>query len=126
MAWSFVIGGLAVGVAGAALVAISQNEIENRRGTLAQTCMSFSGPDTCGVANARMGDQAAAQTAENDIVTWKGVRLGAEIGVGVGAALAVTGVVLKLVGSGAPAVSAMVVPDRDGRASFAAAWRIRF
>src|SRR5262249_17957696 len=89
-AWSLLVGGLAVSFAGAALVAISQNEIEDRRTTLEQACMTFSGPDTCKVAKAHAGDQAAAQTAENDIVTWKGVRLGAEIGIGVGAALAVT------------------------------------
>jgi hypothetical protein len=123
-AWALVAGGLAVAVAGGALIWVSQGKIDDNRATLGRTCLNPPVGDTCAVSLSGM--QGAAQSAEDAIATWKAVRLGSWIGVGVGAAMAVTGVALKLGGSGGPPVTALVVPDRDGRATLAVAWRVRF
>ena len=126
-AWPLVVGGAVVAVAGVVLVAVSQGKIEDSRMTLMGACMAYSAPDTCKTAKPGTGEQATAQTAVNDILTWKSVRLGAAIGAGFGAAVAVTGVVLKLVGSGArPPLTATLVTDRDGRPSVGVAWSLRF
>jgi hypothetical protein len=80
--------------------------------------------DVC--KTAQSGKVNEAQSAEDAVTTWKGVRVGSWIGLGVGVAAAGTGVVLKLAGGGGPAVTALVVPDRDGRPTLAVGWRLRF
>jgi hypothetical protein len=125
-AWSLLIGGLVVSVAGGVFVAVSQSKIEENRTALMNACMTYSAADTCMYAKQGTDKQEAAQTAANDIVTWKGARLAAEIGLGVGVAVAVSGVVVKLVGGGAPPVTAALMLDRDGRPALGAAWRLRF
>jgi hypothetical protein len=122
-AWPLVAIGLTVAVAGGVLIWVSQRKIDDNRTQLSSTCSVQVG-DTCQTAINTM--RVAAQSAEDAIATWKAVRLGSFIGLGVGAAMAVTGVALKLGGGGGPPVTALVVPDRDGRPSFAVAWRRRF
>jgi hypothetical protein len=123
-AWPLVAVGLTVAVAGGVLVWVSQGKIDDNRANLGKTCDGAPVDDTC--ARAIYGMQGAAQAAQDAIATWKAVRLGSFIGLGVGAAVAVTGVALKLGGGGGPPVTALIVPDRDGRATLAVAWRLRF
>jgi hypothetical protein len=123
-AWPLVVGGLAVTVAGGVLIWVSQGKIDDNRTRLTATCDGPPVDDTCAVAV--NGMRGAAQAAQDAIATWKAVRLGSWIGLGVGAAAAVTGVALKLGGGGGPPVTALIVPDRDGRATLAVAWRLRF
>jgi hypothetical protein len=123
-AWSLIVSGLAVAVAAAVFVPVSQGKIDDNRTTLAATCNAPPVDDVC--ATAMNGKRDAAQSSENAIATWKAVRVGAWIGFGVGAAAAVTGAVLKLSGGGTPQVTALVVPAGDRRPTIAVAWGLRF
>lgn len=123
-AWSLIVSGLAVAVAAAVFVPVSQGKIDDNRTTLAATCNAPPVDDVC--ATAMNGKRDAAQSSENAIATWKAVRVGAWIGFGVGAAAAVTGAVLKLSGGGTPQVTALVVPAGDCRPTIAVAWGLRF
>ena len=123
-AWSLIVSGLAVAVAAAVFAPVSQGKIDDNRTMLAATCNAAPVDDVCAIA--MNGKRDAAQSSENAIATWKAVRVGAWIGLGVGAAAAVTGVVLKLSGGGASQVTALVVPDGDRGPTIAVGWRLRF
>jgi hypothetical protein len=123
-AWPLIVGGAAVAVAAAVLIPVSQGRIDDNRSTLAATCNAPPVNDVC--ATAMNGKQGAAQSSEDAIATWKAARLGAWIGLGVGAAAAVTGLVLKLAEGGTPHVTALLVPDGGGRPTLAVAWGLRF
>ena len=123
-AWPLIVGGLAVAVAAAVLVPISQGRIDDNRSALAATCAAPPVDDVC--MTALGGKRDAAQSSEDAIATWKAARLGAWIGLGAGAAAAVTGLVLKLGGGGAPRLTALLAPDSAGRPTMAVAWSVRF
>jgi hypothetical protein len=123
-AWPLIVGGVAVAVGAAVLLPISQGRIDDSRSTLAATCNAPPIDDVC--ATAMTGQRNAAQSSEDAIATWKAARIGAWIGLGVGAAVAVTGVLLKVTGGRAPNVTALLVPAADGRPTIAVTWGLRF
>jgi hypothetical protein len=91
--WTLVGTGLGVGI-GAAVLGGVAIQLKNQRESDLSTydCTKLNGPDACTTPATNQRD--AAQAAVNDIATWKAVSAGAWVGVGVGAATAVTGAVL--------------------------------
>jgi hypothetical protein len=91
LAWTLLGGGALLVAGGAVLVPVASSRIGDHRNDLASNCDQLSGEDAC--AHAKPNGQTAAQTAADGIATWKAVRTGAFVGLGVGAATLVAGVV---------------------------------
>jgi len=91
------LGGGAVTLASAILIPVSNGSINDSRAELEQSCEVRSGLDDC--VHPNPGETARAQAAVNDIATWKAVRVGAWVGLGLGVAATVSGVVLLLQGT---------------------------
>ena len=123
-AWPLIVGGAAVAVAAAVLIPVSQGRIDDNRSTLAATCNAPPVDDVC--ATAMNGKREAAQSAEDALATWKAARIGAWIELGVGAAAAIREVLLKVRGGGPPHVTALLVPEANGRPTIASTWGLRF
>ena len=85
--------GAAVAVAAAVLVPVSGGRVDSSRTALAGECVDAVVNDQC---LAKPGHREQAQSYSDDIATWKNVRTGAWVGVGVGLAAVVAGVVLRL------------------------------
>lgn len=115
LAWSLAIGGGVTALVGTGLVIGSSATIESRRDRLADLCAVPSGEDEC--TTAEPGKRADAQSEVDAIATWKAVRIGGWVGVGVGLVAAATGIVL-LAGSSESREHAqwVVVPTRGGAA----------
>jgi hypothetical protein len=123
-AWPLIITGAVIAAGAAVLIPVSGGRIDDDRSALAAECTTPPTGDVCAVAY--NGQRAAAQSHEDGIATWKGVRLGAWIGLGVGVATLGTGLVLKLREPAAPPITPALVLDAGGRPSVALAWRFRF
>jgi hypothetical protein len=114
LGWVLLGGGALVALGGGAFVPLASSKIDDHRQDLALNCDQLNGEDAC--AHAKPNGQTAAQNAADGIATWKAVRTGAFIGLGVGAAAVVAGViVLAAAPRDRPAhVSADVVPMYGG------------
>lgn len=93
-AWALLIGGAGTAVLGGAFAIGASSSIDTRRERLAELCAVQHDPDEC--TSAEPGQRDAAQSEVDAIATWKAVRIGGYIGLGVGAAAAGTGLVLLL------------------------------
>jgi hypothetical protein len=123
-AWPLMIGGAAVAIAAAVLLPVSRGQIDDDRAALAAECSVLPTGDVCEFA--WNGQGAAAQSHEDGIATWKAVRLGAWIGLGVGLATVATGLVLKIREPRSMPPMPALLPDGAGRAMPALAWSLRF
>jgi hypothetical protein len=115
-AW-LIVTGLVVAAAGGVMVAVSNNQLQDLRTDLVKRCNIPDGPDAC--TQAKMNEQGAATTDVDGIASWKAVRIGAWVGVGVGAAVAGAGVIIGLLGNSREGVASGGAP-RDG--ALAARW----
>jgi hypothetical protein len=79
---------------GAVLVPVANAQIKGRRSDLQQQCDVLDGSDAC--SNAKAGQVDAAQDSVDGIASWKAIRTGAWVGIGVGVAAAATGALLML------------------------------
>ena len=119
--------GAVVGVAAAVLWPVSQSRINSERSTLADNCIDPVVNDAC---TALPGHGAAGQTASDSIATWKAVRIGAAVGVGVGV-VAVAGGLLLRYRDGMDAATAsprpaLVLEQEGGRLRLGLAWTLQF
>lgn len=94
LAWTLLIAGGGTAVIGLGFVIGASSSIDTRRERLAELCADPDGEDGC--TTAQPGQREAAQSEVDSIATWKAVRIGGWVGLGVGAAAAGTGLVLLL------------------------------
>ncbi|HEY2408357.1 MAG TPA: hypothetical protein VGI10_20260, partial [Polyangiaceae bacterium] len=92
--WVLLVSGGAVLTAGVVLIPIAQSKLGDARAELTGLCLVRAGSDAC--TTPQTGQRGAAQTQVDRIATWKAWRAGAWAGVGTGAALATTGLLLVL------------------------------
>ncbi|HEY4157184.1 MAG TPA: hypothetical protein VGM29_03770 [Polyangiaceae bacterium] len=92
--WVLLVSGGAVLTAGVVLLPVAQGKLGDARGELAGLCLVRAGSDAC--TTPQTGQRDAAQSQVDRIATWKAWRAGAWAGVGTGAALATTGLLLVL------------------------------
>jgi hypothetical protein len=97
LAWTLVIAGGATAAVGLGVVIGASSSIDTRRERLARLCAVPNGEDGC--TSAQPGQREAAQSEVDSIATWKALRIGGWVGLGVGAVAAGTGLVLLLGGS---------------------------
>jgi hypothetical protein len=95
--WWLAGAGAAIAVAAAVLVPVSGSRVDSSRTALAGECVDLVVNDQC---LAKPGHREQAQSYADDIATWKNVRTGAWVGVGVGLAAVVAGAVLRLSDTG--------------------------
>jgi hypothetical protein len=108
------------------LLPVSSSHISDDRAALAKECMNgVVMNDWC---TALPGHGPAAQSLADSIATWKGIQLGAKIGIGVGVATVVTGVIVRYrdgADSG-PARPTVVIQQDGGRLQLGLGWALRF
>lgn len=97
-AWPLVIGGGGVALAGTLTALLASSSLSSHRDTLSSLCAVPNGTDQCTLA--KTGQRAAAQDEVDAIATQKAVRIGGFVGLGVGAAAAITGVTLLVTSKG--------------------------
>jgi hypothetical protein len=96
LGWSLMVaGGVIVVVAGAGLI-VSSGGLSSRRDSLAEHCSIFKVGDTDQCKTPKTGQEAAAQSDNDAIATWKGVRTASFITGGVGLMIFGVGVVRLL------------------------------
>jgi len=117
--------GVVVAAVSVALIPISSGRIADDREALVNECEPPVMNDTCTALN---GHKAAAQSLSDSIATWKAVRTGAYIGIGVGVVTAATGLILRNSDQATAATGARpaLVIDRDGHFTAGLAWTYRF
>jgi hypothetical protein len=118
--------GVVLTAAAVALIPVSSGRVDDNRKALASECVDAVVNDTC---MAMAGHRDAAQSYSDAIATWKAVRTGAWVGVGVGLVTAGAGLILRHHDQSAAAGGARptVVVDRDGgRLTLGLAWTTRF
>jgi hypothetical protein len=116
--------GVVVTVVSVALIPISSGRIEDDRKALVNECATLVMNDTCMALN---GHREAAQSLSDSIATWKAVRTGAYVGIGVGLATVATGLILRNADQTAAAgARPALVIDRDGHFTLGLAWTYRF
>jgi hypothetical protein len=99
------------------MVAVANRQLDDLRSDLAAHCDSQMGTDACYVAKPGPDMQAQAKSDVDGIASWKAVRLGAWIGLGVGAAVTSAGILVAIFGGGREdgQVAAAGAPARPGR-----------
>ena len=113
LGWALLASGGGVAVAGTVVVLASGATLSSRRDRLAELCAVPNGRDDC--TQAAPGRRAEAQDEVDSIATWKAVRVGGWIGVGLGVAAASTGGVLLLTAPQASTTARVVAtPTRGG------------
>ena len=90
--WWLASAGAAVAAVAVALIPISSGRIEDDRKALVDECATPVLNDTCMALN---GHREAAQSLSDSIATWKTVRTGAWVGIGVGLATVGAGLILR-------------------------------
>src|SRR5499427_2291204 len=104
--------GATVAIAAAILLPVSSSQIDTNRGKLMGECATVVMNDTC---MAIVGHGPAAQSYADSIATWKAIRTGAYVGVGVGLAAVAGGLLLRWHdGSETPAARPALVLDGQG------------
>jgi hypothetical protein len=122
--WIASIGAI-VAIGAAVMIPVSSGRIDNDRAELAKHCMTLLLNDSC---TAKAGEQPAAQSLSDSIATWKAVELGAKIGVGVGLATVVLGIIVRYRdgAEAAPPQATLLLDQQDGRLRLGLAWALRF
>jgi hypothetical protein len=123
--WWVASAGVVVAAVSVALIPISSGRIEDDRQKLVGECVPPVVNDTC---TAMTGHREQAQSLSDSIATWKAVRTGAWIGVGLGVATVATGLILRNSDQTTAAAAARpaLVIDRDGHFTLGLAWTCRF
>jgi hypothetical protein len=96
-AW-LIVTGLVVAAAGGVMVRVSNDKLQELRDDLRNHCHTLAGTDACAEGNPGPTEHDIATSDVDGIATWKGVRIGAWIGLGVGAAVTTAGVIIALLG----------------------------
>jgi hypothetical protein len=106
LGWSLVVGGGALLVASGVGLIISSSGLGSRRDSLAKHCdvPTTDDPDQCKTPKAN--EEAAAQSDNDAIATWKGVRTASFVTGGVGLMIVGVGVVRLLTAPSPPRASA--------------------
>jgi uncharacterized membrane protein len=117
--------GITIAIAAAILLPVSSSQIDSDRNALPDKCYTVVVNDAC-LANPGQG--AAVQSLVDSIATWKAIRTGAYVGLGVGAAAVVGGIILRVHdGAVARTARATLVIDREGGPlQLGLAWTLRF
>lgn len=123
--WWLASAGVVVAAVAVALIPISSGRITDDRTALASECATPVLNDTCMALN---GHREAAQSLSDSIATWKAVRTGAWVGIGVGLATVGAGLILRHSDQTTAAAGARpaLVIDRDGHFTLGLAWTYRF
>jgi hypothetical protein len=122
--WWLTGAGVVLTAVAVALIPISGSHIDDNRKALAGECVDAVVNDTC---MAIAGHREAAQSYSDSIATWKAVRTGAWIGVGVGVATIATGLILRTHDRSAAGPRPALVLDHDGgHLTLGLAWAYRF
>lgn len=123
--WWVASAGLVVAAVAVALIPISSGRIDDDRKALVGECATPVMNDTC---MAMIGHREAAQSLSDSIATWKAVRTGAWVGIGVGLTTVAVGLILRHNDQSAAAAGARpaLVIDRDGHFTLGLAWTYRF
>jgi hypothetical protein len=125
--WWLAGAGAVVTIAAVVLLPISSGRIESDRRELATHCVDMMiMNDTC---TAMLGQGPAAQSLSDSIATWKAIRIGAMVGIGVGLATVGSGLLLRYRdgASATPAARPSLVLDHErGRVQLGLAWTFRF
>jgi len=117
--------GATIAVAAAILLPVSSSQIDSNRNALAKECGTPLMNDTC---MAMIGHGPAAQSDADAIATWKAIRTGAFVGVGVGLAAVAGGLLLRW-HDGAETTGArpaLVLDHGGGRLQVGLMWALRF
>jgi hypothetical protein len=121
--------GATVAIAAVILVPVSSSHINDDRTALQKECMTLVVNDSC---MALPGHGPAAQSLADSIATWKAIQTGAKVGIGVGAAAIVVGLIVRY-RDGADAAAAttaarpaLVFDQKDGQLRPGLAWSFRF
>lgn len=109
MPWVLMGTGLGVATVAAILITTANVRLGSERRALSASCEVRVGSDAC--RHALPGRQGEAQRQVDAIATWKAVRMGSWVGVGVGGALLVTGTALLLGRDGAEGGTLPVAGD---------------
>jgi len=117
--------GVVVAAVSVALIPISSGRIADDRQKLVAECVPPVTNDTCTALN---GHREQAQSLSDSIATWKAVRTGAYVGIGVGLVTVATGLILRNSDQTTAAAGARpsLVIDRDGHFTAGLAWTYRF
>jgi hypothetical protein len=124
--WLLASAGVVVAVVAVALIPISSKRIDDNRDSLAGVCATPVMNDTC---TAMSGRKDEAQSFSDSIATWKAVRTGAWVGVGVGLATVGAGLILRYhdqTPATASARPSLVVDHDAGHLTLGLAWTYRF
>ncbi|HEY7371510.1 MAG TPA: hypothetical protein VIF57_04975, partial [Polyangia bacterium] len=114
--------GATIAIAAAILLPVSSSHIQSDRDALPDLCYSPVVNDAC-LANPDKG--SAAQSLVDSIATWKAIRTGAFVGLGVGLAALAGGIILR-VHDGVAARPTLVLDRQGGRLQMGLAWTLRF
>ncbi len=119
------VAGAVVTVAAVALLPISGNQIDSDRSALAAECVDRVVNDAC---TAKPGHGQAAQDLVDSIATWKGIRTGATVGIGVGLVAVGAGLILRYRdgANAAAAAPTLVFVQESGGLRLGVAWTGRF
>lgn len=106
LGWSLIIGGGALVVASGVGLFVSTSGLSSRRDSLNDHCSvpTTGDPDQCSVP--KLGQEAAAQSDNDAIATWKGVRTASYVTGGVGVMILTVGVVRLFTAPKPPRASA--------------------
>jgi hypothetical protein len=118
--------GAVVTVAAVILLPVTSARLESDRSALMKECATPVVNDQC-IAMTDHGP--AAQSLADSIASWKAIRIGAMVGIGVGVATVATGLILRYHdGADAAAVArpALVFDHKGGRPRLGLAWTLRF
>jgi len=115
--------GAAVTVAAVVMLPVSSARLDTQRAALADKCVDMLKNDTC---TAMIGEGPAAQSLSDSIATWKAIRTGAKVGIGVGAALVAGGLLLRYRDGAAAPRAALVFDPAGGGMQVGMVWTGRF
>jgi len=117
--------GATIAIAAAILLTVSSSKIQSDRDALPAKCYTAVVNDAC---LAQPMEGPVVQSLVDSIATWKAIRTGAYVGLGVGAAALAGGILLR-VHDGAVATSArptLVIDRGGGPTQLGLAWTLRF
>jgi hypothetical protein len=111
--WVLTLSGAGLFIAGGVSVLAASSSVSSHRDSLARFCSVAPSGDACSIA--KPGQRDAAQSEVDSIATWKAVRTGGFVGMGVGLVATGIGTVWLLSGHDkAPHTGFAVVPTRGG------------
>ena len=113
--WALTLGGAGLAVAGGVSVIAASSSLSNHRDSLSGLCAVPVSGDACSLA--KSGQRANAQNEVDSIATWKAVRSGGFVGLGVGLVAAGVGAVWLLSASDSEPRTGLSVSPLAGGAS---------